>query len=93
MNFNVIDKKTINLKTIYILIFDVFFSQKNVTKCLGHHYAIWTSDYLLAQKNCLGPAKALISGTAVCALEHIYFAGKKSAKSVSVAMNIFVNTH
>ena len=28
----------------------------------------------------------------VCALEHIYFAGKKSAKSVSDAMNIFVNT-
>ena len=26
MNFNVIDKKTINLKTVYILISDVFFS-------------------------------------------------------------------
>jgi hypothetical protein len=26
MNFNVIDKKTINLKTVYILIADVFFS-------------------------------------------------------------------
>ena len=21
-----------------------FFHKKNVTKCLGHHYAIWTSD-------------------------------------------------
>ena len=32
-----------------------FFHKKNVTKCLGHHYAIWTSDsnFLLA----------LISGT------------------------------
>jgi hypothetical protein len=29
-----------------------FFHKKNVTKCLGHHYAIWTSDsnFLLAQK-------------------------------------------
>jgi hypothetical protein len=47
MNFNDIDKKTINLKTVYILIHvsDVFFFiKKNVTKCLGHHYAIWTSD-------------------------------------------------
>ena len=26
MNFNVIDKKTTNLKTVYILISDVFFS-------------------------------------------------------------------
>jgi hypothetical protein len=26
MNFNVIDKKTINLKTVYILISDVLFS-------------------------------------------------------------------
>ena len=28
-----------------------FFHKKNVTKCLGHHYAIWTSDsnVLLAQ--------------------------------------------
>jgi hypothetical protein len=22
-----------------------FFHKKNVTKCLGHHYAIWTSDF------------------------------------------------
>ena len=29
-----------------------FFHKKNVTKCLGHHYDIWTSDsnFLLAQK-------------------------------------------
>ena len=28
-----------------------FFHKKNVTKCLGHHYTIWTSDsnILLAQ--------------------------------------------
>ena len=37
-----------------------FFHKKNVTKCLGHHYAIWTSDsnFLLAQNKL-----ALISGT------------------------------
>ena len=37
-----------------------FFHKKNVTKCLGHHYAIWTSDFnfLLAQKFFFGPAKA-----------------------------------
>ena len=37
-----------------------FFPKKNVTKCLGHHYyAIWTSDsnFLLAQKKIVGPAK------------------------------------
>ena len=41
-----------------------FFHKKNVIKCLGHHYAIWTSDsnFLLAQTNFFGPA--LISGTA-----------------------------
>ena len=29
-----------------------FFHKINVTKCLGHHYAIWTSDsnFLLAPK-------------------------------------------
>ena len=56
MNFNDIDKKTINLKTVYILIHvsDVFFFiKKNVTKCLGHHYAIWTSD----SKFLTGPKK------------------------------------
>ena len=33
-----------------------FFHKKNVTKCLGHHYAIWTSDsnFLLAQKKISG---------------------------------------
>ena len=36
-----------------------FFHKKNVTKCLGHHYAIWTSDsnFLLAQKKKFGPPK------------------------------------
>ena len=40
-----------------------FFHKKNVTKCLGHHYAIWTSDsnFLLAQKKLFRPV--LISGT------------------------------
>ena len=35
-----------------------FFHKKNVTKCLGHHYAIWTSDsnFLLAQKIVFAPA-------------------------------------
>jgi hypothetical protein len=55
MNFNDIDKKTF---------------KKNVTKCLGHHYAIWTSDsnFLLAQTIFFGPAKgwpsfqALVTG-------------------------------
>ena len=39
-----------------------FFHKKNVTKCLGHHYVIWTSDsiFLLAQKTNF---RALISGT------------------------------
>ena len=43
-----------------------FFHKKNVTKCLGHHYAIWTSDsnFLLAQKKFSGRPKAsLISST------------------------------
>ena len=37
-----------------------FFHKKNVTKCLGHHYDIWTSDsnFLLAQNFFFGPAKA-----------------------------------
>ena len=37
-----------------------FFHKKNVTKRLGHHYAIWTSDsnFLLAQKKKFGPANA-----------------------------------
>ena len=37
-----------------------FFHKKNVTKCLGHHYAIWTSDsnFLLAQKMFSGRPKA-----------------------------------
>ena len=53
MNFNDIDKKTFNLKTLYIDIWCLFFIKKNVTKCLGHHYTIWTSDsnILLALKS------------------------------------------
>ena len=37
-----------------------FFHKINVTKCLGHHYAIWTSDsnFLLAQKKNSGQPKA-----------------------------------
>ena len=37
-----------------------FFHKKNVTKCLGHHYTIWTSDsnILLAQNFFLGQPKA-----------------------------------
>ena len=35
-----------------------FFHKKNVTKCLGHHYAIWTKNFFLDQ-----PKLALISGT------------------------------
>ena len=37
-----------------------FFHKKKFTNCLGHHYAIWTSDsnFLLAQKCFFRPAKA-----------------------------------
>jgi hypothetical protein len=41
-----------------------FFHKKNVTKCLGHNYAIWTSDSIF--QKIFGPAKkrlVLISGT------------------------------
>ena len=45
-----------------------FFHKKNVTKCLGHHYAIWTSDsnFLLAPSFLFraGQRLALISSTA-----------------------------
>ena len=44
-----------------------FFHKKNVTKCLGHHYAIWTSDSnfsLSPKKKFLASLMlALISGT------------------------------
>jgi hypothetical protein len=55
MNFNVIDKKQLIWKLFIYWYLMSFFHKKNVTKCLGHHYAIWTSDsnFLLAQKkNC-----------------------------------------
>ena len=49
--------KTINLKTVDI--WCLFFIKK-MSKCLGHHYAIWDSDsnFLLAQKICSGQPKA-----------------------------------
>ena len=54
-----------------------FFHKINVTKCLGHHYAIWTSDsnYLLAQKKKFRPSLrlALISGTDIFPLIFIDF--------------------
>ena len=36
-----------------------FFHKKNVTKCFGHHYAIWTSDsnFLLDQNYFFEPAR------------------------------------
>jgi hypothetical protein len=48
----------VNCLYIDTCIWCLFFIKKNVTKCLGHHYAIWTSDsnFLLAQKNNFGPA-------------------------------------
>ena len=36
-----------------------FFHKKNVTKCLGHHYAIWTKIFFSGQLKL-----TLISGTA-----------------------------
>ena len=47
-----------------------FFPKKNVTKCLCHHYAIWTSDsnFLLAQKIFSGPAKGCPSFQALVRL-------------------------
>ena len=80
MNFNVIDKKTINLKTVYISISDVFFSKKNVTKLLGHHYAIWASDYFFTgPKNFLQASQrlALISGTETCCVS-----GRRSPRRI-----------
>ena len=44
MNFNVIDKKQLIWKLFIYWYLMSFFQKKNVTKCLGHHYAIWTSD-------------------------------------------------
>jgi hypothetical protein len=61
MNFNDIDKKKQLIWKLFIywyMYLMSFFHKKNVTKCLGHHYAIWTSDsnFLLAQKKNFGPA-------------------------------------
>ena len=56
MNFNVIDKKQLIWKLFIYWYLMSFFHKIDVTKCLGHHYAIWTSDsnFLLAQKKILG---------------------------------------
>jgi hypothetical protein len=50
MNFNVINKKQLIWKLFIYWYLMSFFHKKNVTECLGHHYAIWTSDsnFLLA---------------------------------------------
>ena len=59
-----IDKKQLIWKLFIYWYLMSFFHKKNVTKCLGHHYVIWTSDsnFLLAQNVFFGPA--LISSTA-----------------------------
>jgi hypothetical protein len=52
MNFNVIDKKTINLKTVYILISDVFFFIKKMSQNVWAtimpfgHFFFWGSKKL-----------------------------------------------
>jgi hypothetical protein len=50
MYFNDIDQKHLIWKLFIYWYLMSFFHKKNVTKCLGHHYAIWTSDsnFLLA---------------------------------------------
>ena len=50
MNFNVIDKKQLIWKLFIYWYLMSCFHKENVKKCLGHHYAIWTSDsnFLLA---------------------------------------------
>ena len=60
MNFNVIDKKQLTWKLFIFWYLMSFFHKKNVTKFMGHHYAIWASDsnILLAPKKKFGPAKA-----------------------------------
>jgi hypothetical protein len=51
MNFNVIDKKTINLKTVYISISDVFFSKKMSQNCWATIMPFGpVTIFLLAQK-------------------------------------------
>ena len=59
MNFNVIDEKRLIWKLFIYWYLMSFFHKINVTKCLGHHYAIWTSDsnFLLAQKKKFRPPK------------------------------------
>ena len=53
MNFNVIDKKTINLKTVYILISDVFFFIKKMSQNVWATimpFGPVTLNFLLPQK-------------------------------------------
>ena len=63
MNFNDIDKKHLIWKLFIYWYLMSFCHKKNVTKCLGHHYAIWTSDsnFLLAQIFFFGQDKGLPS--------------------------------
>ena len=63
MNFNVIDKKQLIWKLFIYWYLMSFFHKKNVTKCLGHHYAIWP------QKN----FRALISGTVYTGIQIMIF--------------------
>ena len=51
MNVNVIDKNQLIWKLFIYWYLMSFFHKYNVTKCLGHYYAIWTSD-----SNFFGPA-------------------------------------
>ena len=44
MNFNEIDQIYLIWKLFIYWYLMSFFHNKNVTKCFGHHYAIWTSD-------------------------------------------------
>jgi hypothetical protein len=45
MNCNVIDQKQLIWKLFIYWYLMSFYHKINVTKCLGHHYAIWTSDW------------------------------------------------
>jgi hypothetical protein len=67
MNFNDINKKnnySENCLYIDTCNWCLFFIKKNVTKCLDHHYAIWTSDWPKI-KFSGQPRLALISGTVI----------------------------
>jgi hypothetical protein len=58
---NVLDiQSNLYIKAIFWYLMS-FFHKKNVTKFMGHHYAIWASDsnIWLTQKKNFGPAKGL----------------------------------